>query len=654
MRCSGALQVLLGVLLAQNAPAAIEDVTVDIWKGQARMESNGTIVEFRSEPVFLAIHFEGRPRWLTSSGDWLRYQDASGEHALTRVIAIHRRYRGFLAELAGEGEDRGYFLVKLDPQRHVEMEIVPPRGAQAISFALANRADEHYYGLGDLWDSESVDARGHRVTMWVHPGTPDVCNYVPYYMSTYGYGMFVDCAYRGFFDFGAEDPERVRVRFEAPNLSLHVWVGNAMRDILPRYLDLTGYPPLPPEWCFYPQKWRDEGTWDEVFQDVRRMRANDIPLGVVWLDRPWMQGSYGSDDFLFDEERYPNAAERLAELHKMGIRLLVWACDFLTKDSRYLQEGIEKGYLITRPGNRPTTSDGQYLVDFANPQARQWWKDIVRNALRLGVDGIKLDRGQSYPTDVVPPSGRDPKEMHNYHGYLMVKTYAEVLAEERGNDFQLTPRAGWAGTQRWTMKWPGDMDSDFSVDRGLPAVVRAQTAAALTGFAYWGSDIGGYSQNLTKKCFIRWVQHGTFSPLMQMAGRADFVDAPFSWDQEAVEIYRFYAKLRMKLIPYILDMARKAHEQGIPIVRHLAWEWPDDPEVHSQDYEYLFGDDLLVAPVVTEDDSREVYLPRGRWIDFWNRRQAYEGPIKLKVTVPLNRIPLYIRAGSKYRFELPK
>ncbi|MDZ7373678.1 MAG: hypothetical protein ONB23_06875 [candidate division KSB1 bacterium] len=649
------LPLMLGMALSTSLVWAnqVEDVTVDIWKGRARIESRKMVVDFQSDPLLLTVSLEGEPCWVPASGGWLYVEDSTGIHRFARATALHRRYRGFVAELITEDGKAGLLLVEGDTARHVRVEILPSVRASAVGLRLSNRADEHYYGLGDLWDTKSVDVRGYRVVMWDHTGTPDVCNYVPFFMSTKGYGMFVDCAYRGYFDFGAEEFGVTAAHFEAPNLSLHIWVGKSMPEILPRYLDLTGYPPMPPQWAFYPQKWRDEGTWDDVFDDVRRMREHGIPLGVVWLDRPWMQGSYGSDDFLFDEKRYPNAAARIAELHRMGIRLLVWACDFLTSDSRYLKEGLDKGYLITRPGGRPA-QDGQYLVDFANPEAREWWKGIVRNALRLGVDGIKLDRGQSYPIDVVPPSGRDPKEMHNYHAYLMVKTYAEALIEERGCDFQFTPRAGWAGTQRWTMKWPGDMDSDFSEDRGLPAVVRAQMAASLTGFAFWGSDIGGYGQNLTKKCFVRWVQHGTFSPLMQMAGRADFVEAPFSWDQEAVEIYRLYAKLRVQMIPYILDMARKAHHQGVPIVRHLAWEWPNIPEVHSQDYEYLFGDDLLVAPVVTEVDRREVYLPPGRWVDFWDRAKVYEGPARLVVTVPLERIPLYIRQGSKYRFRLPK
>jgi len=270
------------------------------------------------------------------------------------------------------------------------------------------------------------------------------------------------------------------------------------------------------------------------------------------------------------------------------------------------------------------------------------------------VDGIKLDRGQNYPMTVTPPSGRDPRAMHNYHAYLMVKTFAEALREVRGNDYQLTPRAGWTGTQSWTVKWPGDMDSDFSHDQGLPAVIRAQSSAGLTGFAFWGSDIGGYGSNLSKEVFIRWMEHGVFSPLMQIPGKGNHWDAPFSWDDETTQIYKFYARLRENMLPYIMDQACLAHETGTPMARHLAWNWPDDPEVHSRDYEYLFGEDLLVACIISGSNTREVYLPDGEWIDFWNRHRTIQGPATITETIPLSKIPLYIRKDASFDFKLPE
>ncbi|UCE17227.1 MAG: glycoside hydrolase family 31 protein [Gemmatimonadota bacterium] len=572
-----------------------------------------------------------------------------------RAIRIHRRFQGFWADLVSADDTFGQLSVTMDAKQHICVELLPPPGkAEEITFDLTQDKNEHFYGLGDLWYTESIDLKGCKVEMLNRQGTPDECNYVPFFMSTKGYGIFVDSGYMGYFDFGTSDSSYIEINFPAPNLSMHIWIGNTMRDVLPQYLDLTGYPVLPPDWAFLPQKWRDEGTWDDVFQDVQGHRDHNIPLGVVWLDRPWMQGDYGSDDFIFDEERYPDAEHRIQQLHDLGVRVMVWGCDFLTPDSRYYQEALDNGYLV---GGFGIQNDEQHLnrhlIDLANPEARVWFKSIIKNALNLGIDGMKLDRGQKYPMNVTPPSGRDPAEMHNYHSYLLVKTYAEALQEVRGKDFQFTPRAGWAGTQSWTMKWPGDLESDFSLDKGLPAIIRAQSAAGLTGFAFWGSDIGGYGNECTKTCFIRWAQQGTFSPLMQMVGKGNRWDAPFSWDEETVDIYRYFAKLRMNMIPYILEQARIAHEKGYPMVRHLAWEWPDDPEVHRRNYQYMFGDELLVACMISNATEREVYFPQGEWIDFWNRDRIIRGPRILMEAVPLAKFPVYIRKGASCAFELP-
>jgi len=642
------------LILPIKSRALIEPVAVDIYSGVVSVANSDVKIIMQSDPLSLAISYSGSRRLYGPEGKIFAFQSDGMQHYFVRAEKIYRRFQGFVADIVTADGRHGQLLINLDAKGHIRIELLPPENATAVQINLTQKSDEHFYGLGDLWDTKSVDAKGYRVEMWDHAGTPDVCNDVPFFMSTAGYGIFVDCAYRGYFDFGKANPKITTMRFEASNLSLHIWLGDSFRDILPQYLNLTGYPPLPPDWVFLPQKWRDEGTWDDVFKDVKMFREHDIPLGAIWIDRPWMQGAYGADDYIFDQKRYPDAKEKIAELHKMGVRVLVWACDFLTPESKYFREGMKKGYFILNEDEvKAGKLKGHVIVDFANPDAREWFKKIIKNAFDYGIDGIKLDRGQSYPLDIVPPSGRDPLEMHNYHAYLMVKTFAEVLKEERGDDFQFTPRAGWAGTQAWSVKWPGDLDSDFSLDKGLPAIIRAQSAAALTGFAFWGSDMGGYGRKLSKTCFIRWMQHSTFSPLMEMGGKGDHLTIPFSWDEETTRITRFYAKLRVNMLPYIKAMAKKAHEKGFPLVRHLVWDWPQDPNVHSHSYEYMFGDDLLIAPVIDEKNSRQVYLPEGQWIDFWNRARVLTGPQTIDEKVPLERIPVYIRKGAGFDFKLP-
>jgi alpha-D-xyloside xylohydrolase len=662
--------LLLALWALPSKAKPIESVTVDIWSGKARIAAGSASVELVTEPLALTMFSDRESRVSGPEGDMFSFQAGGKTVRFVKAVTVRRLFNGLSVDLSAEDGSRGQLLVTMTPNKHIVVKLTAPQGpVEAIRVVLKQTAREHFYGLGDLWDTTSVDAKGSRVIIWVHEGTPDVCSYVPFFMSTAGYGVFVDNSYRGYFDFGKTDPSRTEVSFESPELSMNFWLGSTMRDILPQYLDMTGYPVMPPDWAFWPQKWRDEGTWAEVFKDVRDWQAHGLSLGAVWLDRPWMLGRMGSDDYLFDEKRYPDPKQNIDKLHKMGIRVLVWGCDFLTPDSRYFAEGLKNGYFV-RPKvpAKEVPDQSPLLVDFANPLAREWFKNIVKNALRLGVDGIKLDRGQGYPyptaagprggggapREMFVPSGRDPSEMHNYHGYLMVKTFAEALIEERGDDFQLTPRAGWAGTQKWAVKWPGDINSDFSADRGLLSIIRAQSSAGLTGFAMWGSDVPGYGRNASKILAIRWLQQGVFSPLLQIVGKGNHLDAPFSWDQETTNISRFFIKLRMSLIPYLKLQAKKAHEKGVPVVRHLAWDWPDDPEVHDKSYQYMFGDDLLVACMIDDGTEREVYFPKGDWIDFWNRTRIIRGPKTVRETVPLSKFPVYIRKGAASAFALPK
>jgi len=634
-------------------------VQVNVWSGHATI-SNGKIqVRYSSHPLQFEVKNNDKTVFKSTGQAFLAANTGTNHYSLTGTNHLHRLYQGFSSQLIGPNGHTADLQVTMDKQGQIRIKIhSEASGTKGLTIHLFQGSDEHYYGLGDVWHTKHVDLKGSKITLWDSSGTPDECNWVPFYMSTAGYGLFIDNSYRGSINFGKINPHKTTIYFNSSSLSMYLWVGNTMKDILPQYLNLTGYPPIPPKWTFLPQKWRDAGDWKDVFQDVHMMKAHDMPLGAVWLDRPWMRGGYGSDDFIFDKKRYPDPKKRIQQLHNMGVHVIVWGCDFLTKDSKYYKEGKKNHYFVGGFGvHNEGVQNGlqRHIIDFANPAARKWFEGIIKNALKLGVDGIKLDRGQNYPVNVTPPSGRDPKAMHNYHAYLMDKTYAKALQAVRGNDYQFTPRAGWAGTQRWSMKWPGDLKSDFSHDQGLPAVIRAQSDAGLTGFALWGSDIGGYSSKESKEVFLRWLEAGTFSAMMEIPGKGNHKQAPFSWDKQTVQIYKFYAHLRKNLVPYLVDMAQKAHRKGTPIVRPLVWNWPNDPKVNSLDYEYMFGNDLLVAPVVHKGKkTRQVYLPKGRWVDFWNRNRTIQGPKTLIEHVPLWKIPLFIRQGAKYQFKRPK
>jgi alpha-D-xyloside xylohydrolase len=437
----------------------------------------------------------------------------------------------------------------------------------------------------------------------------------------------------------------VRITFHNDRLVFYLIAGPELKSILTGYCLITGFPPLPPMWSFLPWKWRNETNRDGVMEDAHKMRALDIPIGVMMIDRPWALGPYGNNDFEFDPDRYPDAHELIGELNGMGMEVVVWVCEFNRSDAKNFEKGLKVGAYCDGPQEGvPTDPDrvGSYHIDFRNPRGFEFWKTEMQKVIRQGIAGFKLDRGQSIGDKARYANGESGREMHNYHGYLFNQCCFEALQEIRGNDFTMLPRAGWAGSQKFAMgKWPGDMSASFDNYRGLPAVVLNQQTIGLSGFPFYGSDIGGFSRKTSVPVLARWVEHGALSPIMQCPHQ------PWEYGEEMVRIYRKYAKLHTELVPYIYHYAQVAHETGIPIARALVLEFQDDENVSNLWSEYMFGESLLVAPVIREESRREVYLPEGTWFDFW-AGEVHRGPLTLpdEEEIPLDMLPLFVRGGA--------
>ena len=645
-----AIVILLAAVCQPTGLAHAELAQVDITKADVGLTGPGSalVVTAQRDPFTISIarHDASREAQPVIEGASVRYRlgDDGDWQALTRVIEASRRAQGMTLTCETDTGKRVLLTYELSGRTRLSCDIVfLDESPTWIEQRFPCAEGEHFYGLGDVWHTGSVDLRGKRVWMWARGGTPDECSYVPFFMSTAGYGMFFDEAREGHFDFGNSEPGVLSVRFRARRLRNYVFVDSTLLGTLKQYLDLTGYPPLPPDWTLGCQHWWNDSNEQQIREHTQMFLDHGIPLSAIWIDRPWALGADGSQDFIFDPGRFPDAPRLIEWLHGHGMRVMVWACDYMRPSSRDYAEAEAKGYLLS--------TGEKAIFDFSNPEAREWWKARIKRVLDLGVDGIKLDRGQSVPPDAVYPNGLTGAEMHNYHGYLMVKTYWEALREARGDDFQLTPRAGWAGTQAMSAKWPGDMANNFSIGNGLGAVIIAQQTAAATGFAFWGSDIGGFGRNPPKECYVRWLEFGCFSPLMEIVTKGD-PPRPFMYDEETVEITREYAQLRRAMLPYLKATARQAHEEGVPMVRPLGLAYEDDDRAHEQTFEYMFGDALLVAPMYEPGTEREVYLPAGEWVDFWEPAKTFRGPTDLTVTVPLDRIPVFVKAGETHPLEM--
>jgi alpha-glucosidase (family GH31 glycosyl hydrolase) len=580
----------------------------------------------------------------------------------------------------GDGEVR----LRWRTPRALDVEFLPPDPDAVTDFSdrwrladgeaiygLTERARDSisFFGgppIGELIPREvgSLDRRGETVEMLVRP---TVALYAPFYLSSAGYGLYVATTAPGSFDVGDSDPDQLRFRFEAIGvpgqraLRYSLFVG-APAAVLDEYTRLTGRPFRPPDWALRHWRWRGELALGQpaeldgarinlqVAEDLRMYENLGIPSGVYLIDRPWSPGEFGFESFRWDEQRLPNPEAMLASLERRGWKLALWSAAFAVGEN--LEKARARGYLA--PGS-------DLVLDLTHPEARDWWKrehvDFIR---RWNVAAIKLDRGEeqipSEATDLWH-DGRNGRELRNQYPLLQLALYRQILQEARGDDFLVIARAGFAGAQQHGAAWGGDITGRHFIglgpgtDLGLRSAILALLRASLLGWPFWGSDTGGYYEFTSREVFARWLEFSAFCPIMEIGGYG--AHAPWQmprephYDEELIEIYRRMVKLHHDLIPYLLPYAQIAAQTGLPIARPLMLAWPDDPHVRDLWDQYLYGDDLLVAPVWREGArEREVYLPPGGWEDFWDPTRYVEGPVTLTVKAPLGRIPVFVRAGA--------
>lgn len=525
--------------------------------------------------------------------------------------------------------------------------------------------DEKFYGLGDK--TGHLNKRGYGYEMW---NTDDPSPHVESHKSLYKtipffitlrdknvFGIFFDNTFKSYFDMGKENSNYYYFGADDGNLDYYFIGGKKIEDIIAGYTNLTGKTPLPQIWTLgYQQSRWSYAPESRVREIAQNFRKNDVPCDVIHLDIEYMDNY---KVFTWDKERFPNEKKSLEELKEEGFKIVTIIDPGVKKQKGYsiYETGLKNNYFATdKDGvtyvNRVWPGDAVF-PDFSNGEVRNWWGENQKIMLESGVSGIWNDMNEPasfngpLPEDVqFKNDGRntDHTEIHNVYGHLMAKGTFEGIKKYSGKRPFVITRAAYAGTQKYSTVWTGDNQSFWEHLRmSIPMLLNL----GMSGISFCGTDVGGFSFDCTSELLSRWVQVGTFTPLFRNHSCIHTRDQePWAYDEETLNINRKYIKLRYKLLPYFYDLMWKGESTGLPIMRPLVLHYAEDKNVHEINDEFLVGENILVAPILEQGKKyRALYLPKGRWIDYWTKEDIEGGKIVLK-DAPLDICPIYIKAGS--------
>ena len=529
---------------------------------------------------------------------------------------------------------------------------------EGIHVRLHLVGEQHFYGLGQ---GGAFDRLGAGRRLWNchvnHANSSDIA--IPLLLSSAGYALFFDNSSLARLEAGDSDSTTwLDYTCEAGQLDLYFLANDGMRGALGAAADLLGRAPMPPRWSLgFLQSTRHFASADELRQLPATFRERHLPCDALILlssygeAMGWNKGVGGLD---WHPVLAPDPDTLVGELRAQHFHAITHEYPVLHPESALYAEGEAQGFLLdhaypdtaVEKRTSVTYMTGQRFIDFSQPAAREWWWAAHRDLVGAGIEGWWLDGGEGPPAETSLSAGTGAM-LHNRYDLLRYRAFAEGEARDRadGRPFLLC-RSGGPGMQRFGAgTWTGDINNTFAT---LAAQIATGLNVGMSGVPYWGTDIGGYypTAETSGELFARWFQFGAFCPLFRAHGRAWRERLPWSYGAEIEAVCRRYLDLRYRLLPYTYTLAWQAHRNGLPLMRALVLNHADDPRVWELGSEYLWGDDLLVAPVTSEGATQcPVYLPRGRWHDFWTH-QVYEGPRGISVEAPLDRLPLFVRAVS--------
>lgn len=509
--------------------------------------------------------------------------------------------------------------------------------SRSINPVFSLMPGERIYGCGE--SATSLNKTGQKVNLFVTdpqgPESDQMYKPVPFYMSDRGYGVFMHTSAPVTCDFGATYIGATKLFMGDEALDMFLFLGDP-KDILDEYTDLVGKTELPPLWSF--------GTWmsrityfsqDDGYEVASKLRENRIPSDVIHFDTGW----FGVDwqcDYEFAADRFDDPQKMINDLLDDGFHISLWQLPYFTPKNRFYNYLVENDLVVRNAGGSLPYEDA--VLDFSNPEAVKWYQDRLAGLLKMGVGAIKVDFGEGAPYDGFYASGKGGLYEHNLYPVRYNKAVADITKEVKGESI-IWARSAWAGSQRYPLHWGGDA---ANTDEAMLSTLRAGLSFGLSGFSFWSHDIGGFVQSTPEELYRRWLPFGFLTSHTRSHGAPP--TEPWLYNEDFTDAYRLCAEMKYKLMPYVYAQAKDCTERGLPMLRALFVEFPDDPSSWMIEDQYLFGSDILVAPFFESANERKVYLPEGKWIDYQSGKVYGQG----WNTIPSGEIPavILVRDGA--------
>ena len=642
----------------------------------AAEDDRGAGIQIEIRPVgpnVLRLHFGAgatRPSRLLvddapSAAEWNMVQTPQGWSITTSALTLEVDRSPFRLRLKDAAGTVRFADEPNDRDIRGDYHHFPTGHARGLRWLTARlKPDEALFGLGEHFGS--LDRRGQAFASWTVDAfgvrSDRAYKNVPLLVSSEGYGVFFDMTAPLYYDLGQASVAAWQATARADHLRAYVFVGDGMAPIMETYHRLTGKPGVPPDWSFgfWISRWGYRNR-DEVMAVARRMREEKVPCDVIHVDPYWMryhEGHHG--DLEWDESAFPDPEGMIAELKALGFRLSLWVSPYVPLDSEMRADGERRGFLMKSKSSSPSPSGGgqggglalvhgfakpSAAVDFTNPEAVEWFKAKTRKLLEMGVAVIKTDFAEDMPDDALPHDGTPAEQLHNLYPLLYQRAVFEATQDVHGYGL-IWGRSGYAGSQRYPVHWGGDPGCTFE---DMAASLRGALSWILSGAAFASFDMGGFfgiptlTDPPSPELYVRWSQMGLLFSHARAHGHTAPRE-PWAYGEPALSIFRRYARLRYRLLPYLYTAARRAPE-GVPLARPLVYDHPADRTTWHIDDEYFLGPDLLVAPMFVARGRRDIYLPAGGWYDFWTDRR-FDGPRWITYEAELETLPLFVRAGA--------